>query len=219
MDCKSCLHLPQLGKLPALKDLRILNMCRVIYVDEEPKDGGVAGGFTKLAVLMLVDLRNLVRLSREEDKENIFPCLSRLQITKFPKLSGLPCLPYLNDLRIEGKCNQDLISSIHKLGSLESLRFKDNEDITCFPDGMLQNLTSLKILDIYGLFKLEQLPTEIIYLTAIQEIHITDCENLEPLTDEVLQGLHSLKLLEIVRCQKFDTELLKNKRFRRDLTT
>ncbi|PNX64728.1 putative NBS-LRR resistance protein, partial [Trifolium pratense] len=98
-------------------------------------------------------------------------------------------LPYLNDLRIEGKCNQDLVSSIHKLDSLESLRFKDNEDLTCFPDGMLRNLTSLKILDIYGLFKLEQLPIELIYLNAIREIHITDCENLKPLTDETDDSL------------------------------
>lgn len=191
MDCKSCLHLPQFGKLPTLKDLRILNMCHVIYIGEDPKGVEVAGGFTKLSVLILVDFPNLVQLSRDEDEENMFSCLSRLQITKCPKLSGLPRLPYLNDLGIEGKCNPDLTSSIHKLGSLESLRFKDNEDITCIPDGMLQNLTSLKILYIYGLFKLEQLPTEIIYLTAIQEIHITDCENLKPLIDEVLQGLHS----------------------------
>jgi len=202
MDCKSCLHLPQLGKLPALKDLRILNMSHVIYVDEESCDGEVARGFTKLAVLVLVELPNLVRLSRE-DKENMFPCLSRLQVTECPKLSGLPCLPHLKDLRIEGKCNQDLVCSIHKLGSLESLRFKDNEDLTCFPDGMLRNLTSLKILDIYGLFKLEQFPTEIIHLNALQEIHITDCNNLKSLTDEVLQGLRSRKILDIVRCQNF----------------
>jgi hypothetical protein len=212
MDCRSCLHLPLLGKLPTLKDLRILNMSHVIYVDEEPCDGGVARGFTKLAVLVLVELPNLVRLSRE-DKENMFPCLSRLQITECPKLLGLPCLPYLNDLRIEGKCNQDLVSSIHKLSSLESLRFKDNEDLTCFPDGMLRNLTSLKILDIYGLFNLEDLPTELIYLNAIREIHITDCENLKSLTDEVLQELHSLKILEVVRCPKFDSESIR-RRFR-----
>ncbi|PNX56595.1 putative NBS-LRR resistance protein [Trifolium pratense] len=192
-------------------------MSHVIYVDEEPCDGGVVC-FVKLAVLVLVELPNLVRLSRE-DKENMFPCLSRLQITECPKLLGLPCLPYLNDLRIEGKCNQDLVSSIHKLDSLESLRFKDNEDLTCFPDGMLRNLTSLKILDIYGLFKLEQLPIELIYLNAIREIHITDCENLKPLTDEVIQELHSLKILEIVRCPKFDSESLRNRRFRRGFTT
>ncbi|KAK2374620.1 putative disease resistance protein RGA3 [Trifolium repens] len=123
MDCNSCLHLPLLGKLPTLKDLRILNMSHVIYVDEEPCDGGVARGFTKLAVLVLVELPNLVRLSRE-DKENMFPCLSRLQITECSKLLGLPCLPYLNDLRIEGKCNQDLVSSIHKL---EQIEVGDNE--------------------------------------------------------------------------------------------
>lgn len=88
--------------------------------------------------------------------------------------------------------------------SLESLWLKDNEELTCFPDGMLQNLTSLKALSIFGFSKLKQLSTEIISLNVIQELHITDCKNLESLTDEVLQGLHSLKTFVILNCQKFN---------------
>ncbi|KAG4926673.1 hypothetical protein JHK85_053159 [Glycine max] len=119
-----------------------------------------------LKSLSLNCLPNLIRLSRE-DGENMSRGLSILEITQCPKLLGLPCLPSINDLRIEGKCNQDFLGSIHKLGSLKSLRFIYNDKLTCFPDEMLQNLTSLKMLEFCRLYKLKVLPTEIINLNAI----------------------------------------------------
>ncbi|XP_050905575.1 putative disease resistance protein RGA1 isoform X2 [Lathyrus oleraceus] len=199
--CKSCLHLPDLGKLPSLKNLTVSNMSHVEYIYEEDScNGGVAGGFTKLEKLVLEQLPNLVRLS-SEDRDNMFPCLSKFEITECPVLLELPCLPSLNDLLVEGKCSQHLLSSIHTLGSLEKLSFKDHKELTFFPDGMLRDLPSLKIFDIDGLSKLEQLPTNI---NDIQEIFISDCENLKSLADEVLHGLHSLKRLSIKRCQKFN---------------
>ncbi|KAJ1397017.1 Virus X resistance protein-like, coiled-coil domain [Sesbania bispinosa] len=203
VDCKSCLQLPQLGKLPSLKYLRISNMSHLIYLCEESYDGGVAGGLTALKSLLLENLPNLVRLSRE-DGVNMFPFLFTLQITKCPNLLGLSFLPSLNDLYIRGKYHQDLPSSIHKLGSIKSLHFLENEEITCFPDGILRNLTSLKILDFHRYPKLELLPTEVINLDALQELYINSCDNIKSLTDEVLQGLHSLKILEIIGCQKFN---------------
>ncbi|XP_061376562.1 putative disease resistance protein RGA1 [Gastrolobium bilobum] len=202
VDCKSCLQLPLLGKLPSLKELCISNMSNVIYLQEKSYDGGVAISFMALEFLLLKELPNLIRLS-SEDGENMFPRLSKLEITQCPKLLGLPCLPSLNELRIIGECNQDILSSIHKLGSLESLYFYKNEELTCFPDGMLQNLTSLKILDISWHSRLEVLPTEMANLNALQELYIKGCDNLQSLTDEVLQGLHSLKILEIVGFPKF----------------
>jgi hypothetical protein len=58
------------------------------------------------AALILEKLPNLIRLSRE-DGENTFPALSVLQISECPNLSGLPCLPSLNYLYIEGRYNQE----------------------------------------------------------------------------------------------------------------
>ncbi|RHN55112.1 putative leucine-rich repeat domain, L domain-containing protein [Medicago truncatula] len=133
-DCQSCLHLPQLGKLPYLKELFISNVSRIIYLDEESYDGGAEGGFTELEHLSLEKLPNLIRISRE-DRENLFPHLSALVVIECPNLLGLPCLPSLNYICIQGKCNQDLLSSIHKHGGLESLCFYDNKELTCFPDG------------------------------------------------------------------------------------
>ncbi|XP_045812733.1 putative disease resistance protein RGA1 isoform X3 [Trifolium pratense] len=200
IGCKSCFHLPQLGKLPSLKNLTVSNMSRVIFIDEDSYGSGFTTGFIALELLILVDLPNLMRLSRE-DRENMFPRLSRLLVTECPKLLGLPFLPSLKDLNVEENCNQVLLNSFPKHHSLESLEVRDNKDLTCFPDGMLRNLTSLKMLAIDRFSKLEQLPTEIINLNAI---YINDCGNLESLTDEVLQGFHSLKIFEIRRCKKFD---------------
>ncbi|MCH84364.1 resistance protein [Trifolium medium] len=203
VDCKSCLHLPELGKLPSLKKLTISNMIHIIYIDENSNDDGVVGCFMALEVLLLEKLPNLKRLSLE-DRENMFSHLSTLQITECPKLSGLPYLPSLNDMRIKGKCIQSLISSMHKHHSLEAIRFANNEELIYFPDGMLQNLSSLKVLDFFELPKLEQLPTLIFNLHSVQEIYITGCSSLKSLPDEVLQGLNSLKILDIVRCPKFN---------------
>ncbi|XP_027362805.1 putative disease resistance protein RGA4 [Abrus precatorius] len=202
VDCNNCLQLPQLGKLPSLKSLYVCKMIHMIHLYEESYDGGVV--FVALEFLLLQKLPKLMRLSRE-DGENMFPRLSRFQITDCPELLDLPSLPSINDLRIKGKCREDLLSSIHKLNSLQSLSFNYNEELTCLPEGMLQNLTSLKKLEFYELSKLEILATRIINLNAIQELYISHSSRLKSLGDEsLMEGLSSLKKLEIVECSKFN---------------
>lgn len=101
-----------------------------------------------LEYLLVEDTPNLIRLSRE-DRENMFPRLSTLHIFKCPKLMDLHSYPSLNFLHITGECNKDLLSSIHKLSSRGSLLFVSNKELTCFPDEMLQNLTSIQENSIY----------------------------------------------------------------------
>ncbi|XP_058776890.1 putative disease resistance protein RGA3 [Vicia villosa] len=202
VNCKSCLHLPDLGKLPSLKNLTVSNMSHVKYLYEESSYGGVVGGFTKLEFLMLEKMSNLVSLSRE-DRENMFPYLSTLQITECPVILELPCLPSLINLYVTGKCSQHVLSSIHKHHTLEILCFRNNEELRFFSDGMLRDLTSLKIFHIDGLSKLDQLPAEISNNNSIQEINIIGCENLKSLPGELLHGLHSLNKLNITKCEKF----------------
>ncbi|KAK2373197.1 putative disease resistance protein RGA3 [Trifolium repens] len=72
VDCKSCLYLPELGKLPSLKKLTISNMIHVTYVDKNSNDNGVVGCFTSLEFLLLEKLPNLKKLSWK-DSENMFP--------------------------------------------------------------------------------------------------------------------------------------------------
>ncbi|KAG4906758.1 hypothetical protein JHK82_055405 [Glycine max] len=57
-DCKSCLKLPLLGKLPSLNRLIISNIMHVKYLYEESFDGGVI--FMALEKLTLSYLANLI---------------------------------------------------------------------------------------------------------------------------------------------------------------
>lgn len=189
--------------LKYLKRLLLVDCKSCSYLNKESYDAGrTAGGFIALEYLLLEGMENMISWSKE-DGENMFPCLSKLEIIKCPNLLCLPCLPSLKDLYILGECSQELLSSIHKSRSLENMWLEHNEELTCFPDGMLTNLTSLKKLVIRGHSKLEVLPTEITNLSALRVLHISDCESLKSLTNEVLQGLHSLVILELVRCPKF----------------
>ncbi|XP_004489884.1 putative disease resistance protein RGA4 [Cicer arietinum] len=199
-DCHSCLHLPQLAKLPYLKELFISNMSRLIYIDEESYNGGVMGGFIILKFLSLEKLPNLIRISKE-DRENMFPHLSALEIIECPNLSGLPYLPSLDYMRIQGKCNQDLLSSIHKLACLESLWFYDNAELTCFPDGMLRNLTSLKTFMIWNCSKIEGFDEALQHMTSLESLIVRDLPNLTTLP-ESLGNLGLLHDLRISNCPK-----------------
>ncbi|XP_045812709.1 putative disease resistance protein RGA3 [Trifolium pratense] len=200
VGCESCLHLPQLAKLHSLKELTVSNMSRLMYVDNESPGSGVAGCFIALKKLSLKKLPNLIRLSRE-DTENMFPHLSKLKIIECPNLLGLNCIPSLNIMRIEGKCNQHLLSSIHKLGNLAFLVLINIEDLTCFSDGMLRNLTSLKELIIWSCSQIEGLDEALQHLTSLQSLSLWDLPNLASLPDS-LGNLSSLQELYILNCLK-----------------
>jgi hypothetical protein len=102
---------------------------------------------------------------------------------------------------VNGKCSWELLSSIHKLHNLEALDLGNNEEVSCFPDDMLSNLTSLKELTIWSHSKLKLLA---INPCVLRKLLIRDCENLESLKDEALQSLHSLECFEIFNCPKFN---------------
>ncbi|RHN55124.1 putative leucine-rich repeat domain, L domain-containing protein [Medicago truncatula] len=182
------------------------------------------GKLPSLEVLELFDLPKLTRLSRE-DGENMFQQLFNLEIRRCPNLLGLPCLPSLKVMIIEGKCNHDLLSSIHKLSSLESLEFEGIKELKCFPDGILRNLTSLKKLMIICCSEIEVLGETLQHVTALQWLTLGNLPNLTTLPDSLgnlcslqslilgnlpnlislsdsLGNLSSLQGLEIYKCPK-----------------
>ncbi|XP_045813823.1 putative disease resistance protein RGA4 [Trifolium pratense] len=200
-------HFPQWMSSPSLKDLKRLELtdCKnCLYLKEESSNGGIAGGFIALENLLLNKMSKLISFSRDQVAENMFTCLSKLKIIGCPNLLGLPFLPALKELSVKGNCSWELLSSIHKLHNLESLYLGHNEEVSCFPDNMLSNLTSLKELMIRNHSKLKLLPIETINPCVLWRLSIENCENLESLKDEALQGLHSLEHLEIQRCPKFN---------------
>lgn len=74
VNCNFCLQLPQFGRLPSLKSLSLCKMSQVTCLNEEAYTDGV---FIALKSLILENMPNLIRLSRE-DGENMLPSLSKL---------------------------------------------------------------------------------------------------------------------------------------------
>ncbi|MED6162552.1 hypothetical protein PIB30_071573 [Stylosanthes scabra] len=133
VDCKNSSSLPALRKLPSLQRLEISNINHLMYLDKDTYDN--KGAFIALECLVLNELPNLIRLSREEG-EIMFPVLSELHFYECPKLS-LPFLPSLKELTVKGKRHQGFLNSIYKLNGLESLAFNGSDDETpCFQDEM-----------------------------------------------------------------------------------
>jgi len=211
-------HFPEWMSSPSLKHLRKLRLvhCKSCLLFQH------LGKLPSLEVLELWYLPNLTRLSRE-DGENMFPQLFNLEIRRCPNLLGLPCLPSLKALRIFFECSHDLLSSIHKLGSLESIDFAFIKELKCFPEGILTNPTSLKKLEIEhcseleivdsgklpslekleirGSSKIEGLGEDLQHLTSLQSLMLGELPNLTSLPDS-LGNLNSLQNLTIWSCQK-----------------
>lgn len=66
-DCKNCVRLPPLGKLPSLKYLRLTEMHNVRYMDDdESVNGAEVRAFSSLEKLKLRGLENIERLLKVE---------------------------------------------------------------------------------------------------------------------------------------------------------
>lgn len=76
--------------------------------------------------------------------------------------------------------------------------------MTSFPDGMLQNLNSLKSLKISRFTKLQELCFDIlISLGSLESLLIMSCYELRCFQMGVLRGSISLKTIRIINCIKF----------------
>ncbi|KAF3449631.1 hypothetical protein FNV43_RR10362 [Rhamnella rubrinervis] len=173
------------------------------YLDnDEPNDGQPVGGFMSLEILYLRELPNLQRLSKEEGREILFPCLSHIYIEECPKLS-LPCLPSVRKLEVTD-CKKELFESVSNLHGLIHLDIDGNNDIDFFPDGMLQNLTNLQSIEFFRIANfqtLKSLPDWFGNLVSLQELHIERCHRLTALPMNI-QSLTKLQKLYLILCPK-----------------
>ncbi|QHN75858.1 Putative disease resistance protein [Arachis hypogaea] len=199
MDCGKCGHLPPVGKLPFLKELLVRCMDELQYIEEdESYDGVEAMPFPSLEELGLSYLPNVERLMKRETT-HMFPSLSKLYICKCPKLQ-LPCLPHVKILDVM-ECSNEQLKSISNLNSLNELYLNLNDEVSCFPEGMLNNMTSLATLEIKYFSELKELPSDITKLTALSDLTISKCGKLECLPEQGLEGLSSLRKLSIHYCK------------------
>ncbi|XP_057732724.1 putative disease resistance protein RGA1 [Arachis stenosperma] len=199
--CEKCGHLPPVGKLPFLKKLFVSWMDDVQYIEEdESYDGVEAMPFPSLEELHVVRLRNVERLMKRETT-HMFPSLSILDVSDCPKLQ-LPCLPHVKKLTV-WDCSNEQLKSISNLNGLNELYLFDSYEVSCFPEGMMSNMTSLATLEITYFRELKELPSDITKLTALSHLYIEDCGKLECLPEQGWEGLSSLQYFAIARCPMF----------------
>ncbi|XP_055959666.1 putative disease resistance protein RGA3 [Mercurialis annua] len=197
-DCKNCIQLPPLSKLPFLSNLWLEKMNSVQYLDDENQWGPTR--FPSLKSLCVTDCPELLRLTRDERREQVLH-LNRLHVDNCPRLS-LPCLVSLKDLYIRG-CTETLFKSISNLSSLDSLCVSENSDLTSFPVGMLQKLTALGVLSLQRIPNLKVLPDDLVGVNSLATLLVKGCHELECLPEKGLRNLNSLRIIEIADCRKF----------------
>ncbi|XLQ98972.1 putative disease resistance protein RGA1 [Arachis ipaensis] len=199
VNCGKCGHLPPVGKLPFLKKLVVSSMNDVQYIEEdESYDGVETMPFPSLEELRVERLPKVERLLKREIT-HMFPSLSTIEITDCPKLQ-LPCLPSVKDLTV-WYCSNEQLKSISNLNALNQLHLFHSDEVSRFPEGMMNNMTSLATLEIQYFRELKELPSDITKLTALSDLGIFECGKLECLPEQGWEGLSSLRKLLILYCK------------------
>ncbi|KAL4285884.1 hypothetical protein AHAS_Ahas19G0030800 [Arachis hypogaea] len=198
-NCGKCGHVPPVGKLPFLKKLVVSSMNDVQYIEEdESYDGVETMPFPSLEELRVERLPKVERLLKREIT-HMFPSLSTIEITDCPKLQ-LPCLPSVKDLTV-WYCSNEQLKSISNLNALNQLHLFHSDEVSRFPEGMMNNMTSLATLEIQYFRELKELPSDITKLTALSDLGIFECGKLECLPEQGWEGLSSLRKLLILYCK------------------
>ncbi|KAA8549952.1 hypothetical protein F0562_001640 [Nyssa sinensis] len=179
---------------------------------------GMVVGFPSLEKLEMKDMPNLEHWSGFEAGE--IPCLCELTIWDCPKMTELPNLPsiittleivncrgfesfpMLHSIQklVFGKCNEVVLKSFACFICHSSLTISTCTELKYLPDGLLQNLTSLKELKIIDCDELTFLTQEqnLHKLSSLEYLEICCCPQFKSLKDEYL--LSTLKSFRIVSC-------------------
>ncbi|KAK4596262.1 hypothetical protein RGQ29_014341 [Quercus rubra] len=145
-----------------------------------------------------------------------FPCLSYLEILNCSKLIYMPLFPYLEKGLLLNNTNLKPLqqtmemmmvpsssSSCPPFSKLKHLSLSQMQDIESFPEYLLQNLTSLEYLEIWGCPRLKSLSQFMQILTSLKKLQIGDCEEIDLFNEESddatqwIGNLTSLQTLEI----------------------
>ncbi|KAL0381427.1 UNVERIFIED_CONTAM: putative disease resistance protein RGA1 [Sesamum angustifolium] len=218
-DCRRCDHLPMLGKLPSLTNLKLCRMDSVKCLDVEFHGDGECV-FPALEELRISEMPNLAEWKIGNSVQS-FPRLKDLDIWWCPKLSNLPFLPSLRSLIIF-ESSATLLGFLTVLTSLTSLNLLGFAELPVFPGGFLQNLqnlqigssmirtisnvlddlSALKTLSLYGCSNLESLPDELKNLNSLEELEVKGCDGLISFPAVILEDLSSLRSLSFENCKK-----------------
>ncbi|XP_020269851.1 probable disease resistance protein RF9, partial [Asparagus officinalis] len=174
-------HLPSLGKLPYLNELRLDSLTGLVQI-------GFEGGFQQLKILQIWDCEQLEEWSGfGAETAPCWPLFEYLEISRCPKLKALPPLPL-------------------SLQSLELKRVGLSDSPTFFPatpssSSSSPSLTHMKIAGCKNLTSVAGLLRH--RLSALMMLKISCCEALADLhAEEGFQHLHSIESLAIEYCPK-----------------
>ncbi|XP_062086548.1 putative disease resistance protein RGA3 [Humulus lupulus] len=192
-------HFPHwFGKLTSLRDLYISRMKLVQYIDNDICHGDLRRSFGCLEYLYITNLPNLEGFSRQEVGNEMFECLSTLDVDECPKLTlpklgsvkslnvrnvgqhvlkSISNLHGLTRLRINGDDNiQELpIDFLTGLGTLEHLEISNFSELKCLPEGMFRDCSSLKSIKIISCKKIQALPESFRDLTVLESMKLVEC--------------------------------------------
>ncbi|KAG7946515.1 hypothetical protein I3843_14G043400 [Carya illinoinensis] len=171
--------------------------------------------FPSLEVIILQNCPNLKGWWRTSDSSRLpsFPRLSNLTIRECPMLTSLPMFPHLQEdlylrsaswkpvqqtmmknvnlsttLEASSSFSIPIVFSSAPFSKLKEIRLMHIGDIETLPEDELQNLISLKFLEISDCPRLKSLSQGIQYLTALHELKLIDCPVLDLGNDE--HGMH-----------------------------
>ncbi|PON75869.1 NB-ARC domain, LRR domain containing protein [Parasponia andersonii] len=222
INCGKCRYLPTLGNLPFLHSVSLRGMHGVRRISKEFYDEGTERPFPSLRNLVLDDFPNLTEMSSLGGK-TAFPILTKLVVSKCPKLTSVPLIFSLKHLVLQD-CSAFLVHFFQGLTSLETLSIENVNDMFHFPGEFpsknrllmtldikscprlrslpseFGNLVDLKSLTIQWCGDLFNLPQSFQNLTALESLEIGDCYSLKFLADYEIQGLRKLRTLSIENC-------------------
>ncbi|XP_073313190.1 disease resistance protein RGA2-like [Primulina huaijiensis] len=186
--CEKCEHLPPLGKLPALKVLKLVTLDSIKRLGGEFCGDGKSS-FVALTKLSLSEMPNLEEWIIPNSHES-FLRLKYLVIDRCPKLIGLPFLQVL-------EYPPEVLKFFN---SLEELRFYECDSLRLFPAAILGNMPSLRSLSFICCEKVDPLsgPLQRV-VTSLDELVISECPELKCFPESI-QQLSALRTLRIVSC-------------------
>ncbi|KAL5150631.1 putative disease resistance RPP13-like protein 1 [Glycine soja] len=192
-NCKGCLCLPPLGRLPSLKELYIEGLDGIVSINADFL-GSSSCSFTSLESLEFSDMKEWEEWECK-GVTGAFPRLRRLSIERCPKLKGhLPeQLCHLNSLKISG------ISQGQALNHLETLSMRECPQLESLPEGMHVLLPSLDSLWIDDCPKVEMFPEGGLPSNLKSMGLYGGSYKLISLLKSALGGNHSLETLDIGR--------------------
>ncbi|XP_055961749.1 putative disease resistance protein RGA4 [Mercurialis annua] len=127
--------------------------------------------------------------------QRFFPFLTQLTIERCSKLNSMLFFPHLESLHLinssimvaEASLFSELPHSLSPFSTIQFLCIDKCEDLLCLPERGLQNLTSLKTLQLKNCPRLTFLSPGINCLTQLSSLEIINCSMLDLFDDELIQ--------------------------------